>query len=273
MRHQLRVQVCYPDVDGNWQYIAVKPVEDRAEEYFPVAIEEEVVIQGTSMQPGYTFDNRLGEDRLAPYCGSNAYGEAMFCAINEGQEQHGCYYVNQRDNERGHRAVCVEWELRHVIENDADLVAACRGESAAPVPRPVVDRPTDRVVTRELPNGRWCVETRTGGGWVATTRTKGLADALRDLMANPCQCVIGFSGGHSQVTLPYGLIPYIEVFEIDLNGENPTWGGTYEGFVDENGNNRRISVRQANPAQPTGAADVDRAIEAFNRRRDERENR
>jgi len=284
MHHELHVTIRYPDVDGDWQAITVKTEEAAEEDYFLVQQEDDIVFQGSTTHPGYTFDSARVEHQLGHYIGWNCLGEAIFLNINEANEMHGCFWKDRKEcaefsalADEGFppgpgeaaRAVCVEWELRHVITTDRDLVNACSGRSASPTrPRRIAQPGDAQFTAKELPNGRWGV-TKHPGEHIATLKTEALARAVLALLRQPSTLAINIEGGLVEdVVIPPGLDPYLDVLVVDWDIETDNVDEVVNGVTvtTENGDQRLVSVRNPHLVFPTGAADADRAVERYYRR-------
>ena len=190
MRHELHIWVRWPDNAGEWQFASVSTNEDKHTPT-PVQVEPEITIQGDRWLDGYTFDSEAIENKLQPYIGENSVGEAIFLSMNESMEKRGSYYYDKRDSCCG-RPCVVDWELRHILTTNNDLVNARRGESnAIPMlsyaPSVATENYTFRTERQEA-NGRWRIVRSQPIGdeeIIAVVKTEGMANLFMAILVDP----------------------------------------------------------------------------------------
>ncbi len=278
MRHELRVWIKWPDGDGDWQSTVVTTNPDEHTP-IPVIVEPEITMQGANWLDGYTFDSEALEEKLQPYIGDNSLGEAIFLSMNEGQEECGCYFVDQSEcygrTDRAHqlpnaRPVCVAWSLAHIIETNGDLANACAGNSSAANPRRA-PAPDDEGYTfhKEFnhSNDRWRITRKHDSepdDHLATVQTERLADIMLAMLNSPEIVITVRQGMIEAVCCPYDFLPTVQFIVVDRDYacDEPESDNDVE-VIDESGNTIRAYVSQPDLCHPTGASDSDRLVDAF----------
>lgn len=274
MRHELRVNLRYPDVDGDWQDIAVLPAPDGDGPVWPVTVEPEITMCGSGWLDGYMFDSDLLERRLAEYIGDNGLGEAIFLSMNEGQEDRGTYWVDKRDCYRlgetsiplSHaRAVCVEWRLAHIIETNADLANAVHGTSNRPRPRRVPIHTGGMRIRKNPATGRFEVVDTELNAVMATCKHEPMAEAVLSLYVSPW-AALNIQGGTADcVTLPWGLEGVLDVLIVDWDNDSSDPAEVQGGVLvtSEDGEQAVACVYSPDVRHPDGTTMVDRAVSEY----------
>jgi hypothetical protein len=267
MPYQLEIRVMMFDARQLWQAFCVNHIN--------VSESEDIGTRGNQPMPGFSFLQEMVSELFSTWIGPNTYGEAIFQAINESNERHGCFFVDTNTMSRephekpqhngDYRPVVVEWELARVSDAAVATEESISLEGSGSEESELIDENQYTLhKTYQRSNDRWKLTRKhpeEPDDVLALCQTERLVDMLIAMLSDPMIIISHRDGQVQDVMCPYNFLPSVNFLLVDWD--------TLEQDQDlivstsEDGEGLTAAVYQPDLCHPTGAGTVDRIVAAF----------